>query len=58
MFNNKHLIPAKDGQLFPAWGGQGLWLFQHREENNKIRYLKFRMVLTTTDLCLNLNGLF
>jgi hypothetical protein len=26
-FSNMHLIPAKDGQFTPAWGGQGHWLF-------------------------------
>lgn len=26
-FTNKHLIPAKDGQLTPAKSGQGQWLF-------------------------------
>lgn len=28
-FNNKHLIPAKDGQFSPARSGQGHWLFQY-----------------------------
>jgi hypothetical protein len=27
-----HLIPAKDGQFTPAWGGQGHWLFQYKQE--------------------------
>jgi hypothetical protein len=28
--NNKHLIPAKDGQFTPVKGGQNLWLFQEK----------------------------
>jgi hypothetical protein len=31
-FSNMHLIPAKDGQFTPAWGGQGHWLFQYKQE--------------------------
>ncbi len=34
-FNNKHLILAKDGQFFPAWGGQGHWLFHFSYFLNK-----------------------
>jgi len=33
-FNNKHLIPAKDGQFSPAWDGQGHWLFQQTTFND------------------------
>jgi hypothetical protein len=28
ILNNKHVTPAKDGQLIPAKGGQEVWLLQ------------------------------
>jgi len=35
-FNNKHLIPAKDGQFTLAKGGQSHWLFQLIADQQKL----------------------